>query len=407
MNIFSQYKGLRKECYILFVGRIVTNLGSMVWPVLTLILNKKMGLNATQVALVTIISGILFLPAGLIGGKLADKFNKKMIIVYCDMVSILFYLICAFIPLSFLTIGLMMFAAAIQSVEYPAYNALIADVTYTKDRERAYSLQYLGMNIGLVASPTIAGVLFKNYLWLAFLISGVSIAISTVLIYWKMTDIEPVEDDETIPAYQKSQGDVGLFEILMQNKVIVLYIIVTGIYWAVYQQWGYLMPLDLGRIHGEDGAVIYGSVSSLNCIVVVIFTPILTKMFEKVTHTKMNLVGELAVLLGYLIFLVMLGRIPSYYVAIVLFTFGEILTTVANGPYITERIPSSHRGRINGFMGVIQSLMQGVILYISGLLYDTQGYVGAWIFVLTILGISIAGAMGLIYFDKRRYKDLY
>ena len=45
MNIFSQYKGLRKENYILFIGRIVTNLGSMVWPVLTLILNQKMGLK--------------------------------------------------------------------------------------------------------------------------------------------------------------------------------------------------------------------------------------------------------------------------------------------------------------------------------------------------------------------------
>ena len=196
MNIFSQYKGLRKENYILFIGRIVTNLGSMVWPVLTLILNQKMGLNGTQVVLVTIVSGILFLPAGLIGGKLADKYNKKMLIIFCDMISIVFYIICSFIPLSFVTIGLMMFAAACQSLEYPAYNALIADVTYTKDRERAYSLQYLGANIGLVASPTIAVILFARYLWLAFLISVFSIGLSTFLIYWKVTDIEPVKDDE-------------------------------------------------------------------------------------------------------------------------------------------------------------------------------------------------------------------
>ena len=407
MNIFSQYKGLRKENYILFIGRIVTNLGSMVWPVLTLILNQKMGLDGTQVALVTIVSGILFLPAGLIGGKLADKYNKKMLIIYCDMISIVFYIICAFIPLSFVTIGLMMFAAACQSLEYPAYNALIADVTYTKDRERAYSLQYLGANIGLVASPTIAGILFARYLWLAFLISGLSIGLSTFLIYWKVTDIEPVKDDEQMQSYQESQDDASLLEILRKNKVIFLYIIVMGLYWAAYQQYGYLMPLDLGRIHGDEGAVIFGSVSSLNCIVVVIFTPVFTKIFEKLTHTKMNLLGEIVVMVGYVIFLTFLGRIPAYYVAITLFTFGEILTTVANGPYITERIPASHRGRINGFLGVIQSLMQGIILYTSGLFYDSKGHVAAWTFILTVLGVSIIGGIALIFFDKKRYKDLY
>lgn len=164
MHFFSQYKGLRKENYILFLGRIVTNLGSMVWPVLTLILNQKLGMSATGVALVTIVSGILLLPAGLMGGRLADKYNKRNCIIICDLISIFFYIICAVIPLSYVTIALIIVAAACQSMEYPAYNALIADITYTKDRERAFSLQYLGANIGLIASPTIAGILFKNYL---------------------------------------------------------------------------------------------------------------------------------------------------------------------------------------------------------------------------------------------------
>ena len=38
--MFKQYKGLRKELYVLFFGRVMTNLGSMIWPMLTLILNK-------------------------------------------------------------------------------------------------------------------------------------------------------------------------------------------------------------------------------------------------------------------------------------------------------------------------------------------------------------------------------
>lgn len=407
MNIFTQYKGLRKENYILFLGRIVTNLGSMVWPVLTLILNQKMGMSATQVALIMIISGIVLMPAGLLGGRLADKYSKKKCIIYCDAISIIFYIICAFIPLSYATIILVVVAAACQNMEYPAYNALIADITYTKDRERAYSLQYLGANIGLVASPTIAGILFANYLWMAFLISGLAIGVSTLLIFLKVNNIEPVCEDEEKSIYQKSRDGESAFHILMKNKVILLYIIIMALYGGAYQQYGYLMPIDLGRIHGENGAVIFGSVSSLNCIVVVIFTPIFTRLFVKMVHTKKSLLGEVLLMVGYVVFLTMLGKIPAYYVAIVLFTFGEIFTTIANGPYLTARIPASHRGRMNGLMTLVQSILQGACLLIVGLLYDGWGSGMAWGFVFGILFLAIVGGAILIVVDRRCYKEMY
>ncbi len=407
MHFFSQYKGLRKENYILFLGRIVTNLGSMVWPVLTLILNQKLGMSATGVALVTIVSGILLLPAGLIGGRLADKYNKRNCIIICDLISIFFYIICAVIPLSYVTIALIIVAAACQSMEYPAYNALIADITYTKDRERAFSLQYLGANIGLIASPTIAGILFKNYLWLAFLISGIAIGVSTFLIFWQVRDIEPVKEEEAESSYQENRDGDSLIQVLKDHKVILLYIIGMGLYGAAYQQYGYLMPLDMGRLHGENGAVIFGSVSSLNCIVVVLFTPIFTKMFAKITHTKKNLLGQVMLLVGYAVFLLMLGHIPAYYVAITLFTFGEILTTIVNGPYLTARIPASHRGRMNGFMTVVQSVLQGTFLYVVGVVYDNLGSTMAWGLVIGVLLVAILLGAVLIVCDKKKYHELY
>ena len=407
MHFFSQYKGLRKENYILFLGRIVTNLGSMVWPVLTLILNQKLGMSATGVALVTIVSGILLLRAGLMGGRLADKYNKRNCIIICDLISIFFYIICAVIPLSYVTIALIIVAAACQSMEYPAYNALIADITYTKDRERAFSLQYLGANIGLIASPTIAGILFKNYLWLAFLISGIAIGVSTFLIFWQVRGIEPVKEEEAESSYQENRDGDSLIQVLKDHKVILLYIIGMGLYGAAYQQYGYLMPLDMGRLHGENGAVIFGSVSSLNCVVVVLFTPLFTRIFAKMTHTKQRLLGQVMLLVGYAVFLLMLGNIPAYYVAITLFTFGEVLTTIVNGPYLTARIPASHRGRMNGFMTVVQSVLQGTFLYVVGVVYDNLGSTMAWGLVIGVLLVAILLGAVLIVCDKKKYHELY
>ena len=38
LKLFDMYRGLRREMYILFYGRIVTNMGALIWPMLTLIL---------------------------------------------------------------------------------------------------------------------------------------------------------------------------------------------------------------------------------------------------------------------------------------------------------------------------------------------------------------------------------
>ncbi|MEZ3487148.1 MAG: MFS transporter [Lachnospiraceae bacterium] len=206
MKLVSQYKGLRRENYILCFGRLVTAMGAMIWPMLTMILSRKMGMSAEHIAWVMAAVGILALPASLIGGKMADHFNKKMNIVYLDIVSVVCYIVCAVIPLSAKTIVLMFVAATCQNMEHPSYNALTADITVTEDRERAYSLQYLCMNLGFVMSPTIAGYLLRDYLWLAFLISGAAIGCSVVLIFFMVKDITPVEDTSRKAVYQTERG---------------------------------------------------------------------------------------------------------------------------------------------------------------------------------------------------------
>ena len=307
MKLINQYRGLRREIYILFFGRIVTNLGSMVWPVMTLVLSQKLGFSAAEISYFFIGSGILMLPANLIGGKLADRFNKKWLIVICDGVSIICYVICALIPLGIGTVILFIAAGVFQSMEYPAYDALFADLSTTKDRERAFSLEYLGANLGLVLSPTIAGLLFKDFLWLSFLISGISIAVSTVLIAVLIKDITPVEDESEEAEYQEKKEGVGVFRVIRENPLLLIYIIGAALYYAAYGQYGYIMPLDMASVHGDNGAVIFGTVSSLNCIIVVICTPLITKIFSKLRDTGKILTGRILVFSGYMIFLLLLG----------------------------------------------------------------------------------------------------
>ena len=409
LKFITQYKGLRRENYILFIGRIVTNLGSMIWPVLTLILTQKLGMTASEASLYMIVIGAIQLPLGLLGGRLADKYNKKHIIVFFDFISIIFYCICAFVPLSLTSIILLTVGSLFQCMEGPAYETLIADITTTENREKAYSLSYLGANIGLVASPSIAGFLFKDYLWLSFLISGCAIGVSTFLIFLFVKDINPVEETTEASSYQTAMDkNLSTWSVLKQNGIILLYIIEMALFWCAYGQWSFLLPIDIAATHGADlGALIYGFMNSENCIIVVLFTPIITQLFTKLFQTKKIVLGITMVLAGYIVFLLGIGLIPIYFVAIGLFTFGEIFASIACGPYVSERIPASHRGRINGILNIIQQVLSGIAMFAIGNLHTYCGSTAAWSMVLIMLSGAIVMSIILISLDKRRYSKLY
>lgn len=407
MNLISQYKGLRKENYVLCFGRFVTAMGAMVRPMLTMILSQKLEMNAVQVAWVIALMGILTIPANLIGGKIADRFNKKMNIVYLDIVSVICYVICGLIPLTGKSIVLMFIASTCQNMENPSYNSLTADITLTKDRERGYSLQYLMGNLGGVMASAVAGFLFRNYLWLAFLLSGISIGISTMLIYAFVQNITPVKDTSANAIYQTERQGESLLTILKENKLILLYILTSSGYMAIYQMYNYLFPMDLVRLHGDTGAVIYGTVTSVNCIIVVIFTPIFTKLLQRFSEPVKTIYGYLLTLVGYLLFLLFAGHVPFYYAAMVIMTWGEISNMLAESPYLTRRVPSSHRGRIHGLMEVTRIGVMSLYQLLIGAIYKNHTPAFTWSIVL-LTGVIFIILTGILEVkDKKRYHNLY
>ncbi|MBP5552892.1 MAG: MFS transporter [Spirochaetales bacterium] len=407
VGLFSQYKGLRKELYILFIGRIMTNMGAMIWPMFTLILNRKLGLNATVIAACMVIFSLVNLPVSLIGGKLADKLNKKNIIVVCDLVSIASFIYCAIVPVTITSIAIFAVASLFQTIEWPSYDALVADFSTSKDRERAYSLSYLGTNLGLVLSPTLAGFLFENHLNLAFLINGISIALSTILIFFRIRDVHRETDDSPASGYEADlDSKVSALSYIGHSRVVLLFIIAAALSNDVYSMYSYLMPLDMGITYAERGSVLFGSMSSTNCIVVVTCTALITRLFRKIRESGKMLIGEGLILAGYLLFLLFIRQPIMCFVAITVFTFGEIFNTLSSSPFLTRRIPASHRGRIIAVMNVVCGLSSSAIQLAVGWIYDKAGSPTAW---TTVIGIGIAEILivaVMAAFDRKDYPGL-
>lgn len=406
MKIFTQYKGLTRANYALAIGRMVTNMGAMIMPMLTLILNQKFGFLATKTALWIMFAGLFTLPANLIGGQLADRISKKSIIIVCDLMSITIYLICGVKDFNFVSFLMIVAASFFQTIEGPAYSALVALVTPAGKEDKAFSIQYLGGNVGFILAPIIGGFLFNNYLWLCFIIDAVTIAMSTVMIIFfvdeksyliqKQTKSQEITEEQqnqegnpqkSAPINSTQSGFIRM--VLKTKKTAILFMLAFALYEGGYSQFTYLMPIDFAKYHGDMGATIYGTVMSVSCLLVVILTPIITQIVEERSNQWKLIAGVTAQIISFAVFLASMGHIPAYYLAIGIFIVGEILTMLCFSPYITWAFELEYRGRAFGWLNFMGALSTGFVMWFSGRYVDANNDRNAWVFTIVICIVSL------------------
>ena len=413
-QLITQYGGLKREVYILFIGRLVTAMGSFVWPMLTFFLTTKLGLSDGTATLMIATASVLSFPAALMGGKLADRFSRKTIIIVFDCITVSMYLLAAILPLSLFTAFLLFAAALFQTIESPAYDALNADYSTSRQREKAYSLSYLGFNLGYIVGASVAGLLFERFVRLAFCINGLAIFISTVLILFFVHKKNAITEDaadlsESYSEYEQPIDEkTPVLTVLRQRLVLIGMLLIGCLASMPSSLMGLLLPLQLKDTLGEAGATLYGYLNSLNGFVVIVFTPILTVLLKKLTEIPKVIIGLLLFLTGNLFF--SLGTAASMlFVGMFIFTLGEVVEVLGHNPYASRRVPASHRGRVGGISSVIHSIFSSCTQYLISFLLIATGsnYRLIWM-VFMVCGLVGAVLYGFMYGpDKRTFPKLY
>jgi len=408
ISIFAQYKGLSKSAYVIFFARIITNMGAFIWPLMTFILVNKMGYTESQTALVAIVIGVIYLPATILGGRLADRFNRKYLIVFLDTLSVIFFISCAFVEPGFDMLIRFSLAGLFANMEGPAFEALISDVTKPAEREKVFSLSYLGHNLGFVFGAAIGGMLFENHLSLAFIIDGLTTFLSTILIVIFVVVIkQDALSKEEINEYENHELDnKRTFLILKERKSIWIQIITFFLIAFIYDQWTFTLPIYLNRLYLSDGARYFGYLASFNGGLVIIFTPIITKLLGKSHEMPKMMLGVAFYALSFLVIM----NEPKYFVFFIMmfmFTIGEIVNMLGSSPFISRRVPASHRGRVNSLVHVGFFLGSVVGKGVMGLIIQYASFNIAFI-TIALTGFATVGLIFTNYkIDKKLFPNLY
>jgi MFS family permease len=394
-SVFKPYLVLPFQVYILFLARIINRMGDFVIFFLTLYLTTFLNFSEKQAGIVVSLVGISSLCGSLLGGMLTDKSGRKKLILLFYSLSAFSVISCGFFPDSTMVIPALLLFILFNGAARPISTALLTDITTKEERPAAFSLLYLGINIGVSVGPLLAGFLFNAHRRWLFWGDGLTTLFSLVLVGLFVKEPARSTDGDTKSSCYKEGSSLKA----LRSIPVLFWFLILSIFAAfVYTQHSFIIPLQLQALFGDRSAVIFGKIMSVNAITVLVLTPLLNKLFHDRPPIRQIALSQLCYGLGFGLMIIPLARPVFFYLITIIWTTGEILSSINSGVFIADNSPVNHRGRFSSFSLITKGIGCTLAPLVSGLVIGAKGIAFMWILVVIIAVILWGLMMGL---DKR------
>ncbi len=393
----QDYKGLSKEMYILFIVRIINAMGNFIYPIMTLFLTKKLGYSTSYAGFILLISSIAYVPGSILGGILSDKWSRKNTVFLFSVLSGVFFILAGvFNNYFYLTPIIIILANAMNGVVQPANTAMVGDLTNSENRKTAFSLLYLGHNIGFAIGPAIGGLLFENHISLLFIGNGLISLLSANLIRVFLKDNKNYINDDNIFRSDTLEGAYteSSVKLIWNNKKLLYFALISTLISFIFAQNNFTLPKQVDDVI-ENGAKYYGLLMSLNAIVVILITSVITSITKELKASISIAFTGLFCALGYGI-LYFANNFGIFIISTIIWTIGEILYSTNSNVYIMENTPESHRGRFYSILPLLTGAGYAISPLIMGRYIDAFSIQNAWI-IVSLVGLVVFVGMLMLY----------
>lgn len=394
----SIYRGLPKDIYLIFISTVINKMGGFITPLMTLIMTVKIGFSQSEVGLFSTIAMLSQAPFIMIGGILVDKFGGKKVIVVLHTIGALVYLFCGFMKPNLMIAIMIIVASDIYAMASPAFNAIVPIVTPEPLIKNAYSLMYLGLNLGLAVGSLIGGILFNNYLSLLFIIDALTTLFTAglILVFFKGTKVidKPIPMNEI--KKEKTEDKDSIISFLYNTPILIIFSVILLVYNFCYIQWNFMLPLQSVSIFNENGPKAFSLLISINAITVVVLSPLLTSLTQKLYSLKSIFLGGIFYFISFMLFAFNKFMI-IFILSIIIMTIGEILITINANNYIAKSTPKKYMGRANSLLFIMNGVGYAIGPVVMGNILAYTTFKNSWLLV----SVLMLGALLSMYFISR------
>lgn len=391
-----------KQFWIIFGGSFISSIGQgLIFPFFALYVRKKFGLSMMGVGYTF---AAFILPSILsqsIGGHLADKFGRKIIMLISLLLSSLFLLGYGFVETITLWIFLTILDGLFGPMYNPAGNAMIADIVDSSKRLQAYGLLRIIHNLGIVIGPVIGGLLIAKISYLIlFIIAAITSFFYFFVILFFIKETKPekqeVYKEQLVTSSNKGSNSNLLsegYKKIINDRIFIFFCLVTILVSVVYSQMTTTFPVYMNENFGilEDK---YGLIMALNASMVVLLQYPITRIISKYKKTVIMALGAFLYALGF----GSIGLSNSFLLFalnMAILTVGEMVIIPVNTSFVADISPEDMRGRYMGVLGIANMLGWGIGPIIGGFFIDKIGGNFIWLIIFILGLISSVGYLSL------------
>ena len=375
---------------IVFIDRLG---GFMLYPFFALYLTQKFNIGMSTVGILFAIFSISGMVGSALGGALADRMGRKVVIIISLVLSSLSALGMGFAPTLAIFIAVVAIVGTLSSIGHPAHEAVVADLLPPDKRAEGYGIIRVIFNLAVIIAPPIAGLLIaRSYLTL-FIVDATISLISAAIVIFALPETKPQAHAHAKPESMK-QTFAGYGRVFKDTR-FVAFIGVTVMMTLVYMNMNSTLGVFMRDEHGMP-ALSFGSLLSLNAVIVVLCQFWVARKLEKYKPMLMMAAGSLLYAIGF----AMYGFVPTFAlfaVAMIIITIGEMIVSPFQQSMVASFAPEDMRGRYMAVSGLSWSIAFTIGPYFAGLILDSPNPNLLWI-ICGVIGLM--ATLGFIILNK-------
>jgi predicted MFS family arabinose efflux permease len=393
----NNFKGFRREVWILAIITFINRAGTMVLPFLSKYLKEDLGFSYSKVGWIMVCFGLGSMLGSWMGGKLSDKIGFYKIMVFSLFTSGLLFFVLQFIT-SFEGLCVGMFCImAVADMFRPAMFVSLGVYAKPENRTRALTLVRLAVNLGFAAGPALGGLIIMNIGYRGLFWTDGATCIIAILTFALLVKEKKKADD----ASDKPVEKVAV-ESVFKDKIFWIFLFVCFITAMIFFQIFTTLPL---YHHEQFGLTEFqtGLIMTLNGLLIFFLEMSIVSTFERKQVQKLQIMlwGSLMMTISFVVLLVNVWA-GILIVSIVFMTFGEMFIFPFSNSFALSRAPKGHEGRYMALFTMSFSLAHIASSKTGMEIISTYGYQTNWVFMASI-GLVAIGC--LVWLKKLLRKE--
>ena len=393
----TQFIAFPRTFRILVAATFIDRLGGgLVFPFLSLYVAQRFNVGMIEIGLLFGTWSISSLIGSTIGGALADKFGRKIILIFGLLFSAGTALFMGFVNEFRVFYLVAIFGGIFSDIGHPAQQAMVADLLKGEQRSEGFSLLRVVANLAVTIGPAIGGLLAGVSYLLLFILDACASTITALIVLKTIPETKP-ERSADHPAESLLTALAGYGKVV-KDRFFMAFIFTSIIMLVVYIQMYSTLSVFLYKVH-DIPAKGFGFMMSMNAAMVVLFQFWITRKIKRYQPILMMIAASVLYGIGFSMF-GFVGSFALFMLAIAIITIGEMVHIPTAQALVAYFAPEDMRARYMAAFGYTWAIPNAVAPLLAGLVMDN--YDPRWVWYLAgLLSLVAAGAFTYLYYRTK------